>query len=920
MTSEHVEVTLRITFAMLICYSVSFVGAPVGLNANIQLLLPIIGPFVILLMPTLMFAYGGIILPMAVLFMMAYFFTTLLLMAAVSGGDAGFCGLMAVFLLWMSFLRWEKATGPGTSILIISVLFVSILVFPNYKVVQNGFDVVVKLGEGPDDPVASTLLPRNTIPEYLSNYFSQTIVDNLSGADAGEFLEIQSSTSDLSGLVVEHLGTIEDTNYATFHVPGGMWMVQAIWTATGVNNPLALFYNLFIFWGWLFFSLAIVYFIPPFRTLRFALSKGMIPSALNDASTLIELHSNQISKEKGDENGGDEDTTKKKGQLKGSLVRHTNVLFGGNLAKLTAFEPRLSTVGSSLPVCTWFRLKGVSDAALKCVLVAIGIEELVHENDGPELIELTKIHVEATKSLKSCALALQTGKTSFINEEGLEKDSSSDPFRMKVHTKAVVDSTKSYVMAMDGKTSENDSHSFFSKKTWMEVKLSMLPFYVVFTAYPLGMLNVVRMLCRKGYWSSLKVTQNGELNKLMWCIKYTAGFVILLVMSLYWDHYNENFHVSTTLPKESYGAVLSSLNSGWAMIAYCFATTQSTEGSVKKGILRGLGTVFGGFFGWLALLACEDSRFEAGFNPYGLVAWMTITTAGATFSATNRGFFARLGLSGDYSFGPIYFIITEIIVVMYCYLFFGPEGRNDVAINRIVANLVGIAVGILMAIVPPGVWGGDPSHCREIADKIEGNSSEYLDILLKSQGITDASELEKISKELLKKKDLDLAAGIRLHGLAKDVYDDASRFSAAPFLKTDGGLTLELALISRDVYVSSYLGVLAARIVSNPNFRRVALEDETVRSSIVSYKQIFQNRQSHESSPAKNTPQSLVSDLEGGDGDEMTEAKLLVELFLRLSKMIQQRVQSHHRALDQIKWGYTFSSKPKENDEVEAAV
>mmetsp|Transcript_16591 Transcript_16591/g.37281 ORF Transcript_16591/g.37281 Transcript_16591/m.37281 type:complete len:84 (+) Transcript_16591:2625-2876(+) len=83
---------------------------------------------------------------------------------------------------------------------------------------------------------------------------------------------------------------------------------------------------------------------------------------------------------------------------------------------------------------------------------------------------------------------------------------------------------------------------------------------------------------------------------------------------------------------------------------------------------------------------------------------------------------------------------------------------------------------------------------------------------------------------------------------------------------------------------------------------------------------MFQNRQSHESSPAKNTPQSLVSDLEGGDGDEMTEAKLLVELFLRLSKMIQQRVQSHHRALDQIKWGYTFSSKPKENDEVEAAM
>jgi hypothetical protein len=427
------------------------------------------------------------------------------------------------------------------------------------------------------------------------------------------------------------------------------------------------------------------------------------------------------------------------------------------------------------------------------------------------------------------------------------------------------------------------------------------------------MVNVVKMLCRKSYWSSLKVTQNGELNKLVWCIKYTAGFVVLLLMAVYWDDYNKNFYVSTTLQREQFGAIFSFLNGGWAMIAYCFATTQSTEGSVKKGILRALGTVTGGFFGWLALLACEDSRFEAGYNPFGLVAWLTISTAGATYSATNRGFFARLGLSGDYSFGPIYFVITEVIVVMYSYLF--PIERNDVAVNRIVSNLVGIAIGILLAFVPPGVWGGDPSHCFEIVDTIEGNSSEYLDILLQSRSISDASELEKISKELLQKKDLDLAAGIRLHKLAKDVYDDASRFSAAPFLKTDGGLTMELALISRDVYVASYLGILAARIVSNPQFRRVALEDDTVRSSIESYKRTFQNRLSQygESSPGKH--QSLVSDLEGGDGDELKEAKLLVELFLRLSKMIQQRVQSHHRALEQIKWGYTFSSKFKENDE-----
>jgi len=938
--TEHVEVTLRITLSMLFCYSVSFWNAPI-LNPNTRLLLAVIGPFVILLVPTLMFAFGGIILPMAVLFLLAYGFVTLLLVAAVAGGDGAFCVVITILLFWCSFLRWEKATGPGTSILIIATVFVAVLAFPNYRTVQEGFDVIVETASGSDgiDSVPNDLLPaKNTVFEFLSLRYGPMILEYLkNNNDNATTFEIQ--TGDLAGLEVEVLstGTVGDDEYAIVHVPGGMWLVSAMWTTTGVNNPLAAFQNLFIFWGWLFGSLAIVYFVPPFRTLRLALSKGMIPSALKDASTLIELHSDEIHAKKDNNNNSNEnekdavDSTKQIQQIKGNLVRHVNVLFGGNLAKLTAFEPQLSMVcNASLPVCTWLRLKGVSDAVLKCVLVAIGIQELVHEQDDQQLMNLTKSHLEATKSLKSCALALQIGKTSCIvdvnKETTKEKKGGSDPFRMNVHTKAVVESTKSYLLAMEGKrsTNTNDSDAFFSQKTLTEIKLSMLPFYVVFTAYVFGLIGVLKMLFRKSYWSSMNVAPYNEFYKFVWCIKYTAGFVILLVMAVYWDGYNENFSIHATLPKGQFGAVFSTLNGGWTIIAYCFATTQSTEGSVKKGILRCLGTVSGGFFGWLALIACEDSSFDSGFNSYGLVAWLTITTAAATYSATNRGFFARLGLSGDYSFGPIYFVITEVIVVMYCFLYFGPAGRHDVAINRIVSNLVGIVLAMLLTFVPPGVWGGDPSHCREIVDRIEGSSHEYLEILLESQGITDKAELEELSKKILRKKDDDLAAGIRLHGLAKDLFDDASRLSAAPFLKVDGRLTLELALISRDVYVASYLGILASRIVSNPNFRKVALEDRNVRSSIQSFQQTFQTRSSmygsvSSAASGRNKRQSLTSDLEEADRDEIKEAKLLVELFLRISQMIQQRLESHHRSLDEIKWGYTFRSNPK-NTETEVAM
>ena len=120
------------------------------------------------------------------------------------------------------------------------------------------------------------------------------------------------------------------------------------------------------------------------------------------------------------------------------------------------------------------------------------------------------------------------------------------------------------------------------------------------------------------------------------------------------------------------------------MVAYCFATTQTAEGSVKKGILRMAGTISGAFSAWLALLACEDSSFESDYNPYALVAWITITSFIATYVATERGFAARIALSNNFGFGPIYFVITQIIIVSYVSVIYGPGSRNEITVNRMV--------------------------------------------------------------------------------------------------------------------------------------------------------------------------------------------------------------------------------------------
>ena len=191
------------------------------------------------------------------------------------------------------------------------------------------------------------------------------------------------------------------------------------------------------------------------------------------------MHSKVINSEEDEEkNDEEEEVVKKKAQLRGSLLRHTNFLFGGNLSKLTAFEPRLTHSCLSPPVCTWLRLKAVSDAALKCAIVTLGIEEILNKNDRKEFKDLSREHVEAAKSLKSCAMALQTGKADIIENVDTENETP-DPFRMNLHTRTVVESTKSYLAALEGKNSGGESSGWGTETTWAEIKLNMLPFYTV---------------------------------------------------------------------------------------------------------------------------------------------------------------------------------------------------------------------------------------------------------------------------------------------------------------------------------------------------------------------------------------------------------------------------------------------------------
>ena len=63
---------------------------------------------------------------------------------------------------------------------------------------------------------------------------------------------------------------------------------------------------------------------------------------------------------------------------------------------------------------------------------------------------------------------------------------------------------------------------------------------------------------------------------------------------------------------------------------------------------------------------------------------------------------------------PKYFLITEIVIICVAFFYSGVDDRGTLAINRMVSNLVGIIVSMILALLPPGNWGGDPGHCKAI--------------------------------------------------------------------------------------------------------------------------------------------------------------------------------------------------------------
>jgi hypothetical protein len=271
----------------------------------------------------------------------------------------------------------------------------------------------------------------------------------------------------------------------------------------------------------------------------------------------------------------------------------------------------------------------------------------------------------------------------------------------------------------------------------------------------------------------------------------------MFVASVYWNKYSD-FAIETN--KGTSGAVFT----GWQMLAYTFTFQATMECTVKKGLMRGLGTCLGGFMAWLGVIICSWSYDDdAVINPYGLIAWLTIASGIAGYFTVEPGFAARLGKGYDHGFTGEYFILALSLIALEVY--HGAGSKNALTVNRIVSNLAGIGMAMLVAWIPPRRKGSDPKYAVEYWTALRDSFGHLLQTLLNEE------ERDSIKSDDFKTNFLNYPSFKRRTVLY--FTKNAGCMKALPFLRVDERLLPLVEAMAMNESLLAYLLEIAAEIV-----------------------------------------------------------------------------------------------------------
>ncbi|KAL7496333.1 hypothetical protein ACHAWT_004484 [Skeletonema menzelii] len=295
----------------------------------------------------------------------------------------------------------------------------------------------------------------------------------------------------------------------------------------------------------------------------------------------------------------------------------------------------------------------------------------------------------------------------------------------------------------------------------------------------------IRLILRKQGASLEKISTRRLIMTLIWSAKWTAGAVALVCLQLYSKGYSAfSTKRDTSTDFESTAVVMD-----WELIAYFFSFQFTMEGTIKKGLMRLVGTLLGGFSAWVGIMLCSWSYNGTNpINPYAWIAWLAVNQFIGNFHGKGAGTSAFLGMEYDTSFFAFYYNLTLILVGMESYL--GEYTVNEGVARRVSNNMLGIAIAMFVSILPPYYSATDPTFTIEYCEEMQKWHRSVANQYVENQSISMESVMQMEDNVLHFRRKAEL------------ILTDGGRLAALPYFQPPPGLKSILdILIAEEAYL-----------------------------------------------------------------------------------------------------------------------
>lgn len=596
-----------------------------------------------------------------------------------------------------------------------------------------------------------------------------------------------------------------DPKTLTASVNGGLYLVAALWSGRGINNPLAVVANFMIMYLWAFVAVAVVSCIPPIRKFRDILCGFIIPETLQGLTEAIE---SACRPDDGDDNGCNEvENPFLVDREKLSLM--SKKVSPKKNAKILVFEPRFchDPTIDHIPYMETFL------EHIQSLVLLVYNYHGYYKARGLESPNLTT----ATNVLRAVSSAVKDNDVSILADKplrNLDDVSFLEQGSQNVPLSGVIDSIVArislschmWLNAYNNRVDVDDRHRTASTRRFVLdwVAKAMCSFQVITSNW---LVVGLRLLLGRQGANLEKVGPRRLIMTLLWSAKWVAGAIALLCLQMY----GPNYSVFQLVKMSEGNFELQGLIRSWELLAYSLSIQFSAEGTIKKALMRALGTCLGAFSAWIGIMLCSwsyDGKNPP--NPYAWILWLAVCLFGANFFGKDPGIAAFFGMEYRMSIIWFYFNLTLAIVGMDAFV--GAIEVNAGVANRIASNLVGIAMAWLVSILPPYYSGKDPRFTIEYCEAIQQLQHDMTFQYIANNGMTMEAFMHKGAEieEFRKKAEITLV--------------DSGRLSILPFFRAPPQLKKILdILISEEAYSKWILKELIERKFFKSQNRDVAL-------------------------------------------------------------------------------------------------